>query len=303
MDMSAAPTPGRLIRLSLPLRAATPAGRYGATLTLVLLMPLMVLFSIGFLYPIARLVIMSFGDAAADLEQYRRIFATPLYLGVLSRTISTAAIVTLLSLMFGYPVALAMSKARGRLALVIAAAVLVPLWTSVLVRSYAWIVLLQRSGLVNAFLVESGFIAAPLKLLYTDGAVILAMTHVLMPFMILPIANALRSISPDYALAARSLGAGAIATFLRVVLPLSLPGVFAGCVMCFILAIGFYITPALVGGPEAMTMATLIAQQTTVVLDWPFAAALSSVLLLVTLLFVLVFRRALSISKGINSVA
>ncbi|QPB24023.1 ABC transporter permease (plasmid) [Rhizobium sp. 007] len=301
--MSAAPTPGRLIRPALRLRAARPAGRYGPILTLVLLMPLTVLFSIGFLYPIARLVIMSFGDAAADLEQYRRIFATPLYLGVLSRTISTAAIVTLLSLMFGYPVALAMSKARGRLALVIAAAVLVPLWTSVLVRSYAWIVLLQRSGLVNAFLVESGFIAAPLKLLYTDGAVILAMTHVLMPFMILPIANALRSISPDYALAARSLGAGPLATFLRVVLPLSLPGVFAGCVMCFILAIGFYITPALVGGPEAMTMATLIAQQTTVVLDWPFAAALSSVLLLVTLLFVLVFRRALSISKGINSVA
>ncbi|MEX2744550.1 ABC transporter permease [Rhizobium mongolense] len=303
MDMSAAPTAGRLFRPALRLRAATPAGRYGPTLTLVLLMPLMVLFSIGFLYPIACLVIMSFGDAAPDLEQYRRIFATPLYLGVLSRTISTAAIVTLLALMFGYPVALAMSKARGRLALVIAAAVLVPLWTSVLVRSYAWIVLLQRSGLVNAFLVESGFIAAPLKLLYTDGAVILAMTHVLMPFMILPIANALRSISPDYALAARSLGAGALATFLRVVLPLSLPGVFAGCIMCFILAIGFYITPALVGGPEAMTMATLIAQQTTVVLDWPFAAALSSVLLLVTLLFVLVFRRALSISKGINSVA
>ncbi|TDW28174.1 mannopine transport system permease protein [Rhizobium azibense] len=303
MDMSAAPTPGRLIGPALRLGAATPAGRYGATLTLVLLMPLIVLFSIGFLYPIARLVIMSFGDAAADLEQYRRIFTTPLYLGVLSRTISTAAIVTLLSLMFGYPVALAMSKARGRLALVIAAAVLVPLWTSVLVRSYAWIVLLQRSGLVNAFLVESGFIAAPLKLLYTDGAVILAMTHVLMPFMILPIANALRSISPDYALAARSLGAGSLATFLRVVLPLSLPGVFAGCVMCFILAIGFYITPALVGGPEAMTMATLIAQQTTVVLDWPFAAALSTVLLLVTLLVVLAFRRALSISKGINSVA
>lgn len=303
MDMSAAATPERLVRPALRLRAAIPAGRYGPILTLVLLMPVMVLFSIGFLYPIVQLVIMSFGDAAADLEQYRRIFTRPLYLGVLSRTISTAAIVTLLSLMFGYPVALAMSKARGRLALVIAAAVLVPLWTSVLVRSYAWIVLLQRSGLVNAFLVESGFIAAPLKLLYTDGAVILAMTHVLMPFMILPVANALRSISPDYALAARSLGAGALATFLRVILPLSLPGVFAGCVMCFILAIGFYITPALVGGPEAMTMATLIAQQTTVVLDWPFAAALSSVLLLVTLLFVLVFRRALSISKGINSVA
>ncbi|TCU38099.1 ABC transporter permease [Rhizobium azibense] len=301
MDTSAAPKSGSLTRWPL-LRAATPAGRYGPSLTLVLLMPLIVLFSIGFLYPIGRLVIMSFGDAAPGLVQYRRIFATPLYLGVLSRTISTAAIVTVLSLTLGYPVALAMARARGRAALVIAAAVLIPLWTSVLVRSYAWIVLLQRSGLVNAFLVDSGLTAAPLKLLYTDGAVILAMTHVLMPFMILPVTNALRSIPPDYARAARSLGAGSFATFMRIVLPLSLPGVFAGCVMCFILAIGFYITPALVGGPEAMTMATLIAQQTTVVLDWPFAAALSTILLLVTLTCVVVFRRALSVSKGIHSV-
>jgi mannopine transport system permease protein len=128
------------------------------------------------------------------------------------------------------------------------------------------------------------------------------MTHILLPFMILPIANNLRTIPDDYGRAASSLGASRTTTFMRVILPLSLPGVFAGSVMCFILAIGFYITPALVGGPEAMTMSTLIGQQTTVALDWPFAAALSTVLLVVTLLFVIVFRRALSLSKGTSSV-
>lgn len=301
MDM---PVSRKVVRpRRLKTRRVTPAGRYGPALSVVLILPLLCLFALGFLYPIARLVLISFGDGAPNLDQYRRVFETPLYLGVLLRTISAAAMVTVFSVILGYPVAIAMARARGRMALVIAAAVLIPLWTSVLVRSYAWIVLLQRSGLVNALLTESGFVASPLKLLYTDGAVILAMTHVLMPFMILPIANALRSIPPDYARAARSLGAGPTTCFLRVTLPLSLPGVFAGSVMCFILAIGFYITPALVGGPEAMTMATLIAQQTTVVLDWPFAAALSSVLLLVTLLAVAIFRRALSISKGLSSVA
>lgn len=287
---------GRVLR-------ATPAGRYGRGISILLILPLLALFAIGFVYPIARLVAISFGETGLSIDQYRRVFETPLYTGVLMRTLAAAAVVTALSLVFGYPVALAMARAKGRTGLVIAAAVLIPLWTSVLVRSYAWIVLLQRSGLVNTVLLEAGFIATPLKLLYTDGAVILAMTHVLIPFMILPIANALRSLPADYGRAARSLGAGPISAFLRVTLPLSLPGVFAGSVMCFILAIGFYITPALVGGPEAMTMATLIAQQTTVVLDWPFAAALSTVLLTLTLLAVVIFRRALSISKGISSVA
>ncbi|KAA0693716.1 ABC transporter permease [Neorhizobium sp. P12A] len=282
--------------------AATPAGRYGPRACLMLLAPLAVLLSIGFVYPIIRLVLISLGDGPAGLGQYRRIFAAGLYLEVLWQTITMAGLVTIMCLMLGYPVAWAAARARGRLSSLIMAAIFIPLWTSVLIRSYAWIVLLQRSGLVNTVLFEFGLITQPLKLLYTDGAVAAAMTHILLPFMILPIANNLRTIPDDYGRAASSLGAGRTTTFIRVILPLSLPGVFAGSVMCFILAIGFYITPALVGGPEAMTMSTLIGQQTTVALDWPFAAALSTVLLVVTLLFVIVFRRALSLSKGTSSV-
>ncbi|AJC83466.1 UNVERIFIED_ORG: mannopine transport system permease protein [Rhizobium etli] len=278
------------------------ARRYSHALTLLLIAPLMLLLAAGFIYPIGRLVSLSFMAPEFTFEYYERIVTEPLYLDVLFRTLRTGAIVTVASLLLGYPVAFLMARAKGKITMIVAAAVFVPLWTSVLVRSYAWIVLLQRNGIANGMLMESGLVPGPLKLLYTEGAVILAMTHVLMPFMILPICNALRTIPGEYVQAARNLGAGPIGAFMRVTLPLSLPGIFAGCVMCFILAIGFYITPALVGGPGALMMATLIGQQTTVLLDWPFAAALATVLLTTTLVFVLVFRKALSISKGMNSV-
>jgi mannopine transport system permease protein len=278
------------------------ARRYSHALTLLLIAPLMLLLAGGFVYPIGRLVSLSVMAPGFTLEYYQRIVTEPLYVDVLLRTLQTGAVVTVTSLLLGYPVAFLMARAKGKIAMIVAAAVFVPLWTSVLVRSYAWIVLLQRNGIVNGLLIESGLITGPLKLIYTEGAVILAMTHVLMPFMILPIYNALRATPPEYNQAARNLGAGPIGAFTRVTLPLSLPGVFAGCVMCFILAIGFYITPALVGGPGALMMATLIGQQTIVLLDWPFAAALATVLLTTTLVFVLVFRKALSLSKGMNSV-
>ncbi|PDS99283.1 ABC transporter permease [Rhizobium sp. S9] len=278
------------------------ARRYSHALTLVLIAPLMLLLAGGFLYPIARLISLSVMAPDFTLEKYRRIVSEPLYVDVLLRTLQTGAIVTVASLLLGYPIAFLMARAKGNTAMVVTAAVFVPLWTSVLVRSYAWIVLLQRSGIINGLLIEAGVITSPLKLLYTEGAVILAMTHVLMPFMILPICNALRTIPTEYIQAARNLGAGPMRAFICVTLPLSLPGIFAGCIMCFILAIGFYITPALVGGPGALMMATLIGQQTIVLLDWPFAAALATVLLTTTLVFVLVFRKALSISKGMNSV-
>jgi mannopine transport system permease protein len=127
------------------------------------------------------------------------------------------------------------------------------------------------------------------------------MTHVLLPFAILPIQATLRSLPADLTRAASNLGATPIRAFVLITLPLSLPGVFAGTLLCFVLALGFYITPALVGGPGSMMMATLIGQQTLVVLDWPFAAALSTLLLTVSLLLVAVFRRALAQSKGFSS--
>ncbi len=178
---------------------------------------------------------------------------------------------------------------------------LIPLWTSVLVRSYAWIVLLQRTGIINQALLSSKLIDEPLRMIYTQGAVIVAMTHVLLPFMIMPIFAALRAIPPEYVQAAMNLGSTRLHAFRAIIVPLSLPGIFAGCVISFVLALGFYVTPALVGGAGSLMMATLIGQQTTVLLDWPFAAALSTSLLVVTLAVVIIFRRTLSLSKGLNS--
>lgn len=279
---------------------AGSARSYPTVLSLALIAPLATALGAGFIYPIARLVALSVTDGT--LEQYRRIFQEPLYLDVLASTVTVAFIVTASSLLLGFPVAYFMTRLKTNLAIVVAACVFIPLWTSILIRSYAWIVLLQRNGIVNTFLMTIGITDAPLKLIYTQGAVILAMTHVLMPFMILPIYSTLRTLPPDYLRAANNLGAGPIRAFIEVTLPLSLPGIFAGSVMCFVLALGFYITPALVGGPGSMMMATLIGQQTIVLLDWPFAAALSTVLLSMTLLFVLAFRKALSVSKGLNGV-
>ena len=274
------------------------ASRYAPFTSLLLVTPLVVTFAIGFVYPVWMLVELSF---STGLAPYRRIVAESLYLDVLLTTVATASAVALLCLLFGYPVAYAMARLNRTAALVTAACGFIPLWTSVLIRSYAWIVLLQRNGIVNALLQGVGLTDEPIKLLYTQGAVILAMTHVLLPFAILPIHSTLRMLPRDLGRAAANLGAGPLRVFLLVTWPLSLPGVFAGALLCFVLALGFYITPALVGGPGSMLMATLIGQQTTVVLDWPFAAALSTVLLALTLMIVFAFRRVFALSRGFTS--
>ncbi|TGQ50177.1 ABC transporter permease [Mesorhizobium sp. M1C.F.Ca.ET.193.01.1.1] len=273
---------------------------YAPAASWILIAPAMAILAIGFLYPLLRLIMLSL--SAGPSATYGRLLREPLYATVLASSVVTAVSVTFACTVLGYPVALAMARLRKRAAALTTACVLIPLWTSVLIRSYAWIVLLQRNGLINSVLISEGLTQGPIKLLYTQGAVIVAMTHVLLPFAILPIFSTLRAVPNDYVRAAHSLGAGKIKAFFLVTLPLSLPGVFAGAILCFVLALGFYITPALVGGPESMMMASLIGQQTTVLLDWPFAAALSTVLLAITLLIVVAFRKSLSFSKGLSSV-
>ncbi|RWP30325.1 ABC transporter permease [Mesorhizobium sp.] len=282
------------------LTVSSSTRNYSPLLSLALIAPLMLLLAFSFLYPVGRLLVGSLFTPEFSLDHYARLFAEPLYLRVLWRTFETAFVVMLASFVLGYPVAFTMAKLKGRWAAIVAACVLIPLWTSVLVRSYAWIVLLQKNGLINTALQEVGH--SPLQLIYTEGAVIMAMTHVLLPFMILPIYTALRTIPEDLGRAARNLGAGTWTVFLRITLPLSLPGVFAGALLTFILSLGFYVTPALVGAPRTLMMAALIGQQATVLLDWPFAGALSAVLLVATLLLVTVFRKTLALNKGVSGV-
>lgn len=272
---------------------------FPTSLSLLLAAPLVVGLAVTFVLPVGKLLQVSLWNPEFTLAEFFRIVETPLYLRILSRTIVLGAVVTVLTLALGYPVALLMSRQNGWRLAAAAACVLVPLWTSVMVRSYAWIIILQRNGLINETLKFLGIIDTPLPLLYNEFSVTLAMTHVLLPYMVLPIWAALRTIPRDLSLAAQSLGASRSQVFRLVILPLSLPGVASGILMVFILSLGFYITPALVGGPQTLMIATLIGQQTTELLNWPFAGALAGLLLGITLLLVAVFNRFLGIDKRV----
>ncbi|WP_246801089.1 ABC transporter permease [Mesorhizobium amorphae] len=277
-------------------------GQLPAVTSLVLIAPLALLLGWAFFMPIAKLLFQSISTPTWTLEHYSRLIHEPLYMRIIMRTVLISLSTTLAALLLGYPIAVLMTRAKGLMAGLVAACVLVPLWTSVLVRSYAWIVLLRRNGIINNALREWGLIDQPLSLLYTEGAVLVAMIHVLLPFMILPIYSTLINISPDLTKAALNLGASEARAFRTVTLPLSLPGVFAGCLMVFVLALGFYITPALVGGPRTLMIATLISQQATAFLNWPFAGAISLVLLLLSLGITIAFKRLLRIERMVTGV-
>ena len=281
--------------------AATAAprqrGELPPWLTIALVLPLILLLGWAFFLPIARLLARSFLEPAPGLANYAHLFSEPLYPRIMFRTLWIAALATFIALCLGYPVAALMAGAKGTFARIVTLCVMVPLWTSVLVRSYAWIILLERNGIINNALKDVDVISAPLRLLYTEGAVLMAMAHVLLPFMILPIYSSLTAIPPDLPKAAANLGAGRLRTFLTVTWPLTLPGVYAGSLIVFVMALGFYITPALVGGPRMLMIATLISQQAIDLLNWPFAGAISLVLLATSLGVTFAFKRLLRLDR------
>ncbi|PWC29584.1 ABC transporter permease [Teichococcus aestuarii] len=284
-----------------PSRFRLGGRRYSPAASLALAAPFLLLVAIIFILPLATLLHESLFVPAPTTEHYARAFAEPVYLRVMLRTLRIAALVTALALLLAWPMAWVMSRSRGLGLALLAAAVLLPLWTSVLVRTYAWMVLLQRNGVVNQLLQQLGLTEAPIRLLYTEGAVVLAMAHVLLPFMVLPIYSALKGIPEDYPRAAQMLGASPWATFREVIWPLALPGVTSGCLMVFLLALGFFVTPALIGGPQQMMIATLVSQQVREMLDWPFAGALVGILLVFVLALTLLFKRAVRLDRFVGS--
>jgi putative spermidine/putrescine transport system permease protein len=215
------------------------------------------------------------------------------FVGILLRTFKISAIVALLCIVLGYPVAYLVASAPPKLGNPLLIVVLLPFWTSTLVRTTAWVVLLQTNGVVNRVVQALGIAQAPLPLLYSRTGVYIAMTHVLLPFFILPLYGVMRQVPPDTLRAARSLGAGPVSAFLRVYFPQTLPGVIAGAVIVFTLALGYYITPALVGGGADQMVSASIAFYTNRSLNWGMAAALS-ILLVVPLGAVLILGRTVS---------
>jgi ABC-type spermidine/putrescine transport system permease subunit I len=256
---------------------------------LLLAAPLLIYMVAFYALPVVAMLLRSINDPEWTLQHYAALFEDPVFHKTFGITFRTSIIVTVGTLLLGYPVALGLVRAR-RTAPLILIVILLPFWTSVLVRSYAWMVLLGRHGLINEALLAAGLVERPLRILNTPLATQIAMMHILLPYMVLPIANALRQIDPSLLRASSGLGATPWNTFRQVILPLSMPGVAAGVLLVFVLALGFYITPAMVGGPRDITLSMLIAQQVDQ-LNWAYAATLSAVLLATALALIALAHR------------
>ena len=224
--------------------------------------------------------------AVERVDPEQRVFGR-----ILLRTFEISAIVTLWALLLGYPLAYWLSTLPARQANVLMILVLVPFWTSILVRVAAWIVLLQSEGLVNHALIDLHVIEKPLALLFNRTGVIIAMVHILLPFMILPLYSVMKSVPPSYLRAAVSLGSPPLAAFFRVYVPQTYPGIGAGALLVFILSIGYYVTPALLGGADDQMLSYYIAQYTNVTVNWGMACALGGLLLAATLVLYTIYRR------------
>lgn len=213
------------------------------------------------------------------------------YGGILLRTFNISFVVTLFCLLLGYPLAWWLASLPARKANILMILVLVPFWTSILVRIAAWIVLLQTEGLVNRGLMGIGLIDHPLALLFNRTGVVIAMVHILLPFMILPLYSVMKSVPPTYVRAAVSLGSAPLAAFFRVYVPQTYPGISAGALLVFILSIGYYVTPALLGGADDQMLSYYIARYTNVEVNWGMACALGALLLAATMVLYALYRR------------
>jgi putative spermidine/putrescine transport system permease protein len=241
---------------------------------------------------------------ALDLRQNAdgQVVAAPaseaIFVDILLRTLSIAGLVTVICAVLGFPVAYLLANAPARFANLLLILVLVPFWTSLLVRIAAWVVLLQDQGLVNEALMTLGLIEKPLRLIYNRTGVVIAMVHVLLPFMIMPIYGVMKTVPPQLYRASLSLGAPPTVSFLRVYLPQTKPGIFAGVLLVFIMSVGYYITPALVGGANDQMISWFIAFYTTDTANWGLAAALGLVLLVATGVLYAVYQR-ISGARGV----
>lgn len=275
-----------------PAPRAGSFARFRATLSpkAWLIVPPLVLLALLFLLPLVVIVGQSFSAPEGPLDAYRRVLTEGGSLASLIYTFRVALVVTVLALILAYPVAYMVANATGLMQLALISMVLVPFWTSAVIRSYSWLILLQRRGVINDALSGLGLIERPLRLANTEFGVHLAMVQVMLPFMALPLINAMRNIDPGLMRAASILGANPARQFVSVYLPLSLPGIVAGSALVFITTLGFYITPALLGGDGMMT-AVMIEQQVFRQLDWPVASALATLLLVCTCVLFLLIER------------
>ena len=261
--------------------------------------PAFVLVLITMVLPVAWLFWLSFlaDNGSFSLEHYRRLIEQPSYARTFVVTFEVSLLTTAICILLGYPLAYVLSQLPRRAANLCLVAVMLPFWTSLLVRTYAWLVLLQRSGLINTWGMKLGLWTEPLPLVHNLTGTMIGMVHIMLPFLVLPVLGAMRSIDKDYLKAAANLGAGPVRAFWAVFFPLSMPGLIAGALIVFILCLGFYVTPAVLGGGKVIMVANAIANDIELFFNWGAASALGVVLLALTLAFLYVASRVLRLDQ------
>jgi len=281
------------VALALPARSR----RRRWSLELWILVPILAYLAVFYVYPLGRILVLSvYGSKGLTVDHFLRMITVPVYGQVLMRSFRIATLVTVACFVLGYPLACFLSRLKPRAVAMVMPIILVPFTISVLVRSYAWMAILGREGLVNTFLIRLGVIHEPMEILYSDTGVLLGMVHILLPFFILPAYSVMARIDKDLLKAASIMGAGPARAFFEVFVPLSLPGIIGGGLLVFIQALGFFVTPALLGGPQDTMISMLIELQISQLLNWGFAAALSTVLLVATVGGFLLLTRVVRVS-------
>lgn len=260
-----------------------------------------------FVFPLLFILLISFATRGLyggveyifTIENYTRFF-DPLYLKILWDSIVIAGFTTLICLVFGYPFAYIIAKSPKKYRNLLLMLVIVPFWTNSLVRTYAWIVLLRTEGVINMILLKIGIISEPLAMLYNHGAVMVGLTYTLFPFMVLPLYASIEQLDKSYLEAASDLGAKPRQAFTKITLPLTMPGIVAGCLLTFIPTLGLFFIPDLMGGSKSLLIGNLIKNQFLTARDWPFGSAASMILMVLTLIFILIYLRVGGNKKGIE---
>ena len=270
-------------------------------LMLSLAAPALLLVAVCLLVPVAWLFYLSFYTDAgtATLINYRHLVEQPSYARIFWTTFKVSVLTTGICAVLGYPLAYFMSQLSRRAANLCMILVLLPFWTSLLVRTYAWLVLLQRTGLVNTWGMQLGLWSEPLPLVNNLTGTLIGMVHIMLPFIVLPLYGSMRTIDRTLVQAAANLGASPVQSFWRVFLPLSLPGLTAGALVVFILCLGFYVTPEVLGGGRVIMVSSRIATDIDTFLNWGSASALGAVLLLLTFILLWIASR---LAKGLSLV-
>lgn len=263
-----------------------------------LLAPALLLVLVVFVLPLVRFLSLAFTAPEGAFATFAALAESPVYRRVMLNSFVIAAVVTVITAILAWPLAYLLARVRGVWFTLMIYGVLFPLWISILVRTYSWMLLLERNGPVNRAIQAMGISDTPLPLLFNHTGVLVGMVHVLLPYMVLPLYGAMRGIDPRLMQASDGLGAGLWQSFRRIWLPLTLPGLAGGATFVFLLSLGFYITPALLGGRTSIMLPTLIVAFITEHFNWPMAAAASIALLAAVAVLMLAATRFLKLDRG-----